>query len=83
MNSNPGTFVLSLIVHLELLLDGRVDEGAGGPGQLRHQLVVDGLEALAQRVDEVSIQKSLLALLAPVLGVVLDVDVRQRCRCVR
>ena len=76
MNSNPGTFFWSLIVHLELLLHGRVDEGACGPGELCHQLVIDGFEALAQGVDKVSVQKSLLALLCPVLGVVLDVNVR-------
>ena len=66
----------SLIVHFELLLHGGVDEGARGPGELGHKLVVDGFEALAQCVDKVSVKKPLLALLSPVLGVVLDVNVR-------
>ena len=70
--------LVTLIVHLELFLDGGVYKGAGGPGQLRHQLVVDGFETFAQSVDEVAVEETFLALLRPVLGVVLNVNVRQR-----
>ena len=71
--------LVTLIVHLELLLDGGVYKGAGGPGQLRHQLVVDGFETFTQGVDEIAVEETFLALLRPVLGVVLNVNVRQRC----
>ena len=71
--------LVTLIVHLELLLDGGVYKCAGGPGQLRHQLVVDGFETFAQSVDEVAVEETFLAILRPVLGVVLNVNVRQRC----
>ena len=70
--------LVTLIVHLELFLDGGVYKCAGGPGQLCHQLVVDGFETFAQSVDEVPVEETFLALLRPVLGVVLNVNVRQR-----
>ena len=74
---------MSLVVHLELFLHRWVHEGAGRPSQLRHQLVVDGLEALTQGVHEVAVEEALVTVGAPLLTVVLDVDVWQSCGGVR
>lgn len=67
--------LLSLIVHLELLLYRRVDVGPR-PREGRQQLVVNWFQPLPQGVHEVSIDP-LVTVLRPILGIVLNVDIRQ------
>jgi len=66
--------LLSLIIHLELLLNRRVDIGPR-PREGGQQLVVDGFQPLPQCVHEVSINP-LVTILRPVLRIVLNVDIR-------